>query len=92
LDLALKPPLFLQCYSLALFRSAWFSALTKSYSLTIFGLCFGWCELQICMAFSVCSEINYTFIPILLPANFVENTRHSGAMPVFFALLANKII
>gem|GEM_PF-5105498 len=22
---------------------------------------------------SVCSEINYTFIPILLPVNFVEN-------------------
>ena len=41
---------------------------------------------------SVCSEINYTFSPILLPANFVENTRHSGAMPVLFALLANKII
>jgi len=41
---------------------------------------------------SVCLEINYTFSPILLPANFVKNTRHSSAMTVFFALLANKII
>jgi len=28
---------------------------------------------------------------VLLHANYVKNTRHSGAMPVFFALLARKI-
>lgn len=28
---------------------------------------------------------------VLLSPNFVENTRHSCAMPAFFALLMNKI-
>lgn len=28
---------------------------------------------------------------VLLPANFVENTRRSCAMPAFFASLATKI-
>src|SRR5690606_35561136 len=30
-----------RCYPLALFRSAWFSALAKTYSFAIFGLCVG---------------------------------------------------
>jgi hypothetical protein len=29
------------------------SALARTYSFAIFGLCVGWCELQMCMAFSV---------------------------------------
>jgi len=33
--------------------SASWSALAKTYSFAIFGLCVGWCELQKCMAFSV---------------------------------------
>lgn len=43
------------------------------------------------MYLSVCSEINNTFSLVLLLVNFVKNTRHSVAMPVFFALLTNKI-
>ncbi len=34
---------------------------------------------------------NLAFWLVLLHANFVKNTRHSDAMPVFFALLAHKI-
>ena len=45
--------IFIHCYLLAFFRSAWFSALAKTYSFAIFGLCVGFSELQMCMALCV---------------------------------------
>ena len=44
---------YTHCYPLALFRSACFSALAKTYSFAILGFSVGWCELQMCMALSV---------------------------------------
>jgi len=45
-----KPAIaYTHCYPLALFRSAWFSALAKTYSFAIFGFSVGWCALQMCM-------------------------------------------
>jgi len=35
------------------FYSANLLALAKTYSFAILGWCVGWCELQMCMAFSV---------------------------------------
>tara|TARA_R110001583_G_scaffold108573_2_gene257292 strand:- start:1147 stop:1365 length:219 start_codon:yes stop_codon:yes gene_type:complete len=51
--LAPKPLFFIYVVPLALFRSAWFSALAKLYSFAIFGLCVGCCELQMCMALAL---------------------------------------
>jgi len=48
-----KPAIaYTHCYLLALFFGR-LSALAKTYSFAIFGWCVGWCELQMCMAFSV---------------------------------------
>src|SRR5690554_1884023 len=53
LILAINPALRL--YSVVSWLSFFvlFVALAKTYSFAIFGLCVGWCELQMCMAFSV---------------------------------------
>ena len=43
------------------------------------------------LTISVCSEINYAFMLVILCANCVEKPRYSGAMPTFFALLSHKL-
>ncbi|KAF5042465.1 hypothetical protein DSECCO2_512310 [anaerobic digester metagenome] len=48
-----KPAIaYTHCWAIVLFFVR-LSALAKAYSFAIFGLCIGWCGLQMCMAFSV---------------------------------------
>jgi len=52
-EFSTKPAIaYTQCWAIVLFFVR-LSALAKTYSFAIFGLSVGWCELQMCMAFSV---------------------------------------
>ena len=56
-----KPAIaYTHCWAIVLFFVR-LSALAKTYSFAIFGLCVGWCELQMCMAFSVGLSITILF-------------------------------
>jgi len=52
-DLALNPLFLIHAVVRSVFIFGRLSALAKTYSFAIFGLSIGWCELQMCMAFSV---------------------------------------
>jgi hypothetical protein len=52
-DLALNPLFLIHAVVRSVFFLGLLSALAKTYSFAILGCSVGWCELQMCMAFSV---------------------------------------